>query len=398
MEKKDIKKLGLVFAAILLLSIYMDRSKGNLTATGSILRNEAGGNEKEVHLSLDMEGIGKDYEYLLKVEPVRVTGEQAEQYFAGAIGEIEEDFQAIADEIPMKEEYQEGFVTAEWSMDAWKYVAADGKILQEKLPEEGVVVNASVTLTCGAYEQIYQFPFELTKYPLSKEQEILEEIEEWLDKEMSKEGEEEFCLPKEVSGTSLSWSEKRESITLKILVMELLAVFVLAFAKRQKQEQEKKELERKLEFDYPDVVAQLTLLLGAGMNTRQAWNRIATRYSDKRQKEQIAAKPAYEGIARLNRRIQEGENEKIAYQKFANEIQNLSYHHLIRLLVGNMEKGSGGICAVLEQESKQAYEQRILQAKKLGEEASTRMLMPLMLMLVVVMAIIMIPAMVSFAG
>ena len=52
----------------------------------------------------------------------------------------------------------------------------------------------------------------------------------------------------------------------------------------------------------------------------------------------------------------------------------------------------------MEQESKQAYEQRILQAKKLGEEASTRMLLPLMLMMMVVMAIVMVPAMLSFVG
>ena len=112
----------------------------------------------------------------------------------------------------------------------------------------------------------------------------------------------------------------------------------------------------------------------------------------------MGEKVAYEGIVKMNRRMQEGENEKKAYQEFASEMKNVSYHRLIRLLIGNLEKGSRGMCAVLEQESKQAYEQRVLRAKKAGEEASTRMLMPLMLMMLVVMTIVMAPAMVDFIG
>ena len=100
----------------------------------------------------------------------------------------------------------------------------------------------------------------------------------------------------------------------------------------------------------------------------------------------------------MNRKIQEGENEKIAYQEFADEMKNAGFHRLIRLLISNLEKGAKGICTMLEQESKLAYEQKIMQAKKAGEEASTRMLMPLMLMMLVVMTIIMIPAMVDFMG
>jgi hypothetical protein len=50
----------------------------------------------------------------------------------------------------------------------------------------------------------------------------------------------------------------------------------------------------------------------------------------------------------------------------------------------------------LQEESRQAFEQRILQAKKKGEEASTKMLLPLMLMLMMVMGIIILPALIEF--
>ena len=48
---------------------------------------------------------------------------------------------------------------------------------------------------------------------------------------------------------------------------------------------------------------------------------------------------------------------------------------------------------MLEQEATDAFESRKLMARKLGEEASTKMMIPLMLMLGIVMAMIMVPAM-----
>ena len=55
-----------------------------------------------------------------------------------------------------------------------------------------------------------------------------------------------------------------------------------------------------------------------------------------------------------------------------------------------------GLCELLEQEAADAMEERKTLARKLGEEAGTKMLMPLILMLGIVIAIIMVPAMLSF--
>ena len=396
MDKKDIKRLGLVFGVILLAAMGMDMSESVLTENGAILRNDIGEGEKEINLMLDIDGIGEDYEYALNVEPIRPTRERAMEYFAAAIEEIEGDFKTVQEAVPIKGEYSEGIVEAEWDLEPWNVIDADGTVIQEKIPEDGLIVSANVTLYCGEYEQIYQFSFNLEKKELSQEEKIFAALEEWRAAEMQKEGEMEIYLPEKLAGVELYWSVKKESITLGILVLEGIALVLLIVAQRQKKEQERKTLVRNLELDYPEIVGQLTLLLGAGMNTRQAWHKIATRYLDKREKGQIRKKDAYEGIVRMNRRMQEGENEKTAFQQFANETKNMKYHRLIRLLVSNLEKGAKDICEILEQESKQAYEQRVLQAKKLGEEASTHMLLPLLLMMIVVMAIVMLPAIFSF--
>ena len=61
-----------------------------------------------------------------------------------------------------------------------------------------------------------------------------------------------------------------------------------------------------------------------------------------------------------------------------------------------MQTGNRGLCELLGQEAAVALEERKALAKKLGEEAGTKMLLPLIMMLGIVIAIIMVPALQSF--
>lgn len=56
------------------------------------------------------------------------------------------------------------------------------------------------------------------------------------------------------------------------------------------------------------------------------------------------------------------------------------------------EKGAEGMLAILETEAMDSLERRKEHALQLGEKAGTRLLFPMMLMLLIVMGIIMVPA------
>lgn len=403
MEKKDIKKLVVIFVLLILLGLYIDISTNTSNQEAIIYRQEIGEGATEENLEVTIEGINGNFEYTIEVEAMRPTRQQAEEFFDAAVKEIDGNFENQETwikykKLPMEEEYVEGVVSAEWSVEPWEVVKTDGTIVFEKVPQEGCLLNLTVTLVCGEYERIYQFPINIPYVEMSQEEKVFEELDNWIQTELQKEGEKELILPQELLGRRIVWSKEKSRVTISILTIEAIAIIVVIISMGQKRKREEQKRTEKLELDYPEVVNQLTLLLGAGMNIRQAWNIIATRYLTNRQKRIVVEKIAYEGIVRMNRRILEGENEKKAYQELANELRSASFHRLIRHLVGNLEKGSKGLCMVLEQETKQAYEQRITQAKKVGEEASTKMLAPLMLMMLVVMAIVMAPAMIDFIG
>ena len=62
------------------------------------------------------------------------------------------------------------------------------------------------------------------------------------------------------------------------------------------------------------------------------------------------------------------------------------------LLSQNLRKGSKGLTDILEREAADAFEDRKKLAKKLGEEAGTKLMIPLFMMLAIVFAIVTVPA------
>lgn len=392
----DKSKIGAAFFLMLLVAIVCDMTTEGKIKNGFIERGEVGEKEEKLELQLDMKEVMDDYTYFIEVQPIKPTKEQAEEYFQKAITQIDQDFVEAIGNVPLEKEYVDGVVKAKWSFQPFGIIDSEGGVYQDKLAEEETVVEASVTLSCGEYEYIYLFSFLLEAQKLSEAEQLLEEIESWMETQMKQEGSDKIQLPSEISGIPLTWSEKKEYLTPQILFLEGVTLVLIWLASRKKKQEDFKKRIAQMEWDYPDIVNQLALLLGAGMTMRQAWHRIAIQYTFKRDAGMIKPRLVNEAILIMNRRLVEGESERKAYQLFAEEIEAPCYRKLMRILLGNLEKGTQGICVQLQEESRQAFEQRILKAKKRGEEASTKMLFPLMLMLMMVMAIIIMPALIEF--
>ena len=177
--------------------------------------------------------------------------------------------------------------------------------------------------------------------------------------------------------------------------MESISTVILLFARKQELEEVEKNKKREREREYPRIIHQLLILLEAGMTTRQAWRRIAYQYTEKRKKKLVEESEVYNAILQMDKQLAEGETERSVYATFMNQMELMCYRRLMRLLIHNLEKGNKDICMQISLEAKTAYEQRLLLAKKLGEEASTKMLVPMMLMMVIVMIIVIAPAIVG---
>lgn len=397
MEKKEKIRLGIVYVIVCLLAIYMDFQGGDLKEETYIIRDEVGGETKNVEFAFRVEDVYEEEALSIEIEPKKVTEKEADIYIENAIAEIESDFKKMDKKVPLKDSYEAGLVEAEWNFSPAGIVGADGEIEYQKLSSDGAIITANVVLNCGSYETVYSFPFQLEKTNMTKEEKILEELEVWLEHQQQLEGEELFRLPTTLAGMQVSWKEKKDYFFIKIICLELLSIVLIWWGKKKEEKTILKKKQEEKDMAYPDVLNQLLLLLEAGMTTRQAWHRIAEQYKEKQKKHLVEESEVYSAILQMDRRLMEGENERFAYEGFARQMDTMCYRRLVRLLVNNLEKGTKDICHQLNIEAKQAYEQKLVLAKKLGEEASTKMLIPLMLMMVLVMVIVMAPAIMGFA-
>ena len=145
--------------------------------------------------------------------------------------------------------------------------------------------------------------------------------------------------------------------------------------------------------DYPEIVNKLALYMGAGMTIRNAFLKMGEDY---RKQERRKKRYVYEEILIACYELQGGRLETEAYDHFGRRCQVQAYLKLSALLAQNLRKGSNDLLQMLRQEADSAFAQRKSLAKKLGEEAGTKLLLPMMMMLCIVMVIIIIPAYFSF--
>ena len=396
MKKRDYIKWGIIFLLIFSL-VFLYEQKQNEVEQGSILRNQAKEGTKDITLILNAEGLPKDYVYELEVREWLHTKKEADECFLLAKAEIDADFKEVSQKIPAKESYASGQVEAEWSFSPTSCIGADYTINEDEIPKEGMLINTIVTLSCGTYEELYTFAFTVQKRVVTQQEQLTASIDAWFEQEMQKEGVAEVALPKEIEGIRLHWSQPSSYLSLKVLGLEVV-VMLLLYLRKQEQKKEKEKLrENSMEQDYPEIIGSLSVLMGAGMTWKQAWNLIANQYIRRKETEGYPKKAAYEEVVLVNRKIQEGESEKEAFLEMMERVPLMCYHRLIRLLLTNREKGTKGLCEMLDKEAQGAYEQRILNIRKFGEEASAKLLMPMMMMLLLVMAVVLLPAFINFS-
>ena len=94
-------------------------------------------------------------------------------------------------------------------------------------------------------------------------------------------------LPDAINNTSVTYayvqSQTGSKNNLLFAAMIVIAVIVLIYYKKKTKAKEEQKLRQKqLQYDYSEVISKLTLLLGAGMTVRRAWEKMIEDYMRKK--------------------------------------------------------------------------------------------------------------------
>ena len=148
-----------------------------------------------------------------------------------------------------------------------------------------------------------------------------------------------------------------------------------------------------MERDYPNIVSKIVMLLDTGMTMKQVWEKLVLQYEQRRG--EGVRRAAYEEMVQTYHEMQSGITETEAYERFGMRCGRAPYLKLSALLSQNVRKGSRGLSELLRVDAIQAFENRKSNAKRRGEEAGTKLMLPMIGMLAVVLIMVVVPAFLS---
>lgn len=379
------------------LAVVLAAADKKNTGLDYIERQNPGEGTLEQEYILDAEGVLKDYSWIVKAQERKLTQEERKKTFQKAQKELEErilgenkSLEKINHDLYLPDTLQGGVVKVKYGFSDYKIFYPDGTI--RELPRETAVVIISAEMECQKETNIYEFAVQAVPIEKSAKELFIKKIAAELEMENEKAGKEKLVLPKKVDGVELSWREKTENRSLIVGILGIVATGCIAASEKEKKKKLQKEREKQLQRDYPGILAKLILLMGAGMNTATAWKQIGRSYYRQREEGLVSVKPAYEELLTAVYEMQEGIGEVQAYKNFGERCKVIEYRRLSAILVQNVRKGSAQIYKILEEEKTEAYEKQKARVRTAGEEAGTKLLLPMVLMLLVVLVIIMVPA------
>ncbi len=394
--------LTVVFVGNLLcLAAWLSaRSNAKLVDGSCLLRGDFGEGDVEVGLRARIPGVQEEiFDYLL--EERKLTEEELEKCFAeaeallpGAILKGNADLEDVRQDLSLVSGLQGYPFEITWESDAYSLVNTDGTVHNEELAQ-GKVVTLTAKFRYEDWSREVQLYAKINPVIYSPQEALRARMEELLrEREESTRSEGAMTLPGQIGSEPVIWQEIIEDSSGYFLILVLFAAGVLYWGKARELDQKLEERKRELLLDYPELVNKLALYMGAGMTIRNAFLKMGEDY--KKQKER-RKRYVYEEVLMTCYELQGGRSETEAYDHFGKRCQLQPYIRLSALLSQNIRKGSNDLLRMLRQEADSAFSERKSLAKKLGEEAGTKLLLPMMMMLCVVMVIIMIPAYFSFA-
>ena len=331
------------------------------------------------HRSYSDEEIDEVFEKCMKVLESAILGKNP-------------SLQEVSDDLNLINSIKEYGISVERISETPELIDAMGTVNNENLKEAKDAV-LKVFLTDRKREAQYLINVRVIPKNYTKEELSIKKFMsklEAIDKEnISKEG---YTLPDSFEGKKLSYRQE-ESKDIHIIWIMGIVIAILLYVKDMMALKDKREYKaREMLLDYPEIVSKLMVFIGAGLSVRSAWERIVIDY------ENLAGgkRFAYEEMSSSLTKLKTGVHESRVYKDFGRNCAIKQYMKLASLLDQNRKSGVNNLRQILSVEMASAWEERINIARRQGEEASTKLLLPLLMLLIVVLIIIMLPAMMAF--
>lgn len=391
--KKNVKYAILVMAAGILMGLLWGAKEKNVLEENRIARNTYGEGAREVEM--EVRGDMFETRIICTVDERQYSVAEIEEMWPLFVEELEK---SVIGENVSAEEITGGLYYADmlegypfeltYQSEPAGILGRDGR--REAVLEQEEIVGITVTAEYGEMCYVHSFFVKLLPESIETQEAWRTHIEEEMQLLQQKSVTSSFfTLPQEVDGEVLHWSEPKDYKGWLILLCSSVISIIFLFSDRfQKKEDEKKRREE-ITDSYPAFALRYAMLVSAGLTLRQAMQRIAGG-------ERAAGKALYREIARGMNELETGVSEGMVYENIGKRCDTTQMRKFGTLLASNLRKGQDGLGKLLREEAMNAMAERRETIRKKGETAGTKLLFPMLLLLLIVFVVIMVPAFSSF--
>lgn len=329
------------------------------------------------------------------------TEQEAEQTFGEIMEGMEEKIRGknaslmeVREDLKLPSRWEDSGVRLLWYSENPEWISAAGKI--EKVVEKPQDVQLQVHMSAGRYQAEYLIFLRL----MPKIQTDEEALKSGLIREIARIDQDDQSkpwieLPETYEGRKLAYRKKETNMYAAIPILGIVMAVLLLSQESAEQKKKEKLREKELLLDYAELISKLMVLIGAGLTVRSAWERMVRDYESAVIGKRMKRRAAYEEMRQTSFELANGISEPVAFREFGRRCGVQQYLKLSSLLEQNRRSGMKNLRVILTAEMEDAFEARKNLARTMGEEAGTKLLAPLFMMLGIVMVMIMVPAMMS---
>ncbi len=394
---KKLSKCLMLLAAGLILGLFAKLQQLQSTPLGEegvIYRGKYAEGEKQ--LLLEADNGEEKRKFQMTVSAQSLTDAELQEFADDFLENIPKlildgnsDAGHVTDALELTDVYEGYPFEVEWESDREEIVDHNGGVCEVETPER---VTLRVTLSCQQYSRTESFSITVVPRSYSSGEQEYREISEYLlNSERNSRDEETWVLPGEWNDRPLVWRLKEKRYCLLIWAFTPVVCLLLYFSFDRDMHKEVEQRQREMRRQYPELVHKLALYIGAGMTIRGAFQRIGGDYERKTNRQRDGDVMGRE-VLYTCRELQSGIAEGAAYERFGRRIGLREYIKLSALLGQNLKRGNRTLLERLREEAERSCEESVRHARKLGEESGTKLLIPMVAMLAIVMVMIMIPA------
>ena len=393
---KNVKSAFLILLAGFVLTILLIAKDKNTQEVNDFLIRDEDGKTKNIKLIAQSDLGEKQID--IEVLPRTYSSEEIESFKVGFLKEIKtlilsdnQNFNSINTSLYFPERIEGYPFDIDYRVRPRGYISSSGELMGDV--EEATEIEIEITYYLDDFEEKEYIEGTIIPFEKSDDELFFSKLKKYLeDKNENERNDKNIDLPESLDGINISWSQKKNNKVPSVIALTIIIALIFLFKDKLTFGEDEKKRREKIIAEYPDFAIKYALLNEAGLTHRQVMERLGSEY-----KKNKKDNPLYEEVYKASVAVKGGISLTEALEKMASDCNVREITFFVGRINRNIKKGGRDFAKEIREAANETGSEKREKIRRKAETAGTRLLIPMVFLLIIVFALIMIPAFDSFS-